>query len=279
MSRPALLLLALSPVAFLVGCGGGQPPLVLTGDYFPHAVGASWQYNLQTKVETATASFAGAGTMARTVVRRQPVLVNGSAADAYVIAHSYTVDAAPGPDLGLPPGLRALVDLLFSTTSGGLQPVEAYYVTNPVPAVPGSAAETLVGLTRSGGAMTPTQASRPFVLSPPMAGEAHATDLPLIPMPLVPSAGQVRDPSVVTRTLDYDDVGNPLGLHHAVYYFEQYSGLLPQAGRGGTFSGRGRMLLQDSVGLSEGDWAVVLDDGSTSVRVSFTFTGQSYATP
>ncbi|NPV49298.1 MAG: hypothetical protein HPY69_20325 [Armatimonadetes bacterium] len=277
MSR-AVAVLLLPLLAVLAGCGGDGAALILSGDYFPSASGTTWEYRLETRVETADASFSGSGTMTRAITRTQPVVVAGRTIPGYVASTTYSVTDLPGPDLPLTLAQRALVDLLFSASAGGLRAVEAYYGSELTPAL-GSTRHTLTALSLGGGPLLDVASRLPYLYNPPQAGEAHTASLPLIPMPLAPPFDRVGHPIVGTRLLDYADVDLPTGSGHAVYYFEQYAGNLHYSPTGScAFSGRGRLLLLQGVGLAQGDWTTVYNlDGW--VRVSVTLTGDTYTLP
>lgn len=277
MSRAAALLL-LSLIALLAGCGGDGAALVLSGDYFPSAVGTSWQYRLETRVEVKDATFTGSGAMTREIVRTEPITVASRTVSAYVARDIYTVADVPDSGFPLTVAQRALVNLLFSSTAGGLRPNEVYYVTAPAATI-GATRHSSAGISLNGGPILDILSSPPHFYNPPQTGEAHSASLPLIPMPLEAPYDRVDDPVVGTKLLDYADVDLALGSGHAAYYFEQYAGDLHYGpGSPSAFSGRGRLLMLEGVGLAEGDWTTTYHlDGW--VRVSINLIGESYTPP
>lgn len=277
MSRAVALLLLPFPV-LLAGCGGDGAAVVLGGDYFPTAVGTVWEYRLETRVETADATFAGTGTMTRTITRTQSAVIAGQTVPGYVARTAYSFADLPDPSLPLTPAQRALLDLLFSTSTGGQRALEALYGTGFIPAT-GATRHTLTALSLGGGPLLDVTSPLPYLPNPPQAGEAHTARLPLLPMPLEPPFDRVADPVVGTRLLDYADVDLALGSGHAVYYFEQYAGNLHYTPtRSCAFSGRGRLLLLQGRGLAQGDWTTVYNLEGW-VRVSVNLIGETYTLP
>lgn len=277
MWRACLVVLSLAVLAVLAGCGGGDgAPTVLAGDYFPHAVGSNWTYDMTTAVESNLADFHGTGTICRTVLRQESIPVDGLSSTCYVVGSTFTVNRTPTAADGVPADLLPFVDLLFSGTAGGLRPVEAYYRSlAPTPGSP-SRRETLVALKYGSDPRIDLTGERLHFSNPPLVGNAASGTMPLLSQPLAPSADLVTDAVAFDKLRDYGDLDGPRGNRHCAIYLDRFEGWLNCNGAKCAYSGRAQTYFQVGVGVLWCEWAVTLNDGGNWARVSFTTANPTY---
>jgi len=270
--------LAGAALSLLAGCGGGGgTPTVLTGNYFPHAVGAAWTYTMNTAVESDLADFHGTGTIQRRVLRQEDLVVDGASVPCYVIGSTYTVIATPTAADGVPPDLLPFVQLMFSATAGGLRPVEAYYRSVPPAAGSTSRRETLVALRYAGGPRLDLPAPRLHFSNPPLVGNASTGGAPLLAHPLAPPLDCVSDARAFDKLRQYGYLDGPLGNRYCAIYIDRFEGWLHAGGQRCAYNGRAQTYFQQGVGMIWCEWAVTLSNGAHWARVAFVTANPTYA--
>ena len=262
-------LLALLTVVFLAGCGGGSAPVVLTGNYFPLAIGTTWNYTTQLDAETPSDHFTTTGTMTRRLIGTQTITIGGDSFSTYVFQHDYTA-LDHTPDMPGPSSTAVLpfINYLFAAT-GGLASVQAYYRLVPgVPTLPTHL--ELVAMSRVGGPIVPMGDPRPILFNPPFHGTERAASLWFTPMPLMPSQTDMSSIEEHDKVLNYGIVGGVGGQANAVISINYFGANLHVNNALAAISGRGRTFYKQDVGLWAGveqsDWyATVNVAGYTSL--------------
>ena len=266
-------------VLVIGGCGGGgDAPLLIPGNYYPLTVGTTWVYDTVIEVETASELFATTGTFTRKLSSFAPVNVAGHVHNAYRFDQTSTAAAIPALHGAASKVVAPAVKYLFSTT-GGLQPVTAYYVKNPVSA--GKPANvSLLALAENGGPVKPVASPQPELMTPPYRGTAEQFSTQFIPTPLLPPSSAMSNLTVHDKLLDYGDLVGVNGPAHAVidiFFFETNVNL---GGNLGQLGGRARSFFFDGLGLASGafevsDWSATLQVKGQWARITLRMTLKS----
>ena len=259
-------------VLIIGGCGGGgDAPLLIPGNYYPLTVGTTWVYDTVIEVETASELFATTGTFTRKLSSFAPVSVGGHVYDAYRFDQTSTVVTIPTLTGSASTVVAPAVKYLFSN-AGGLQPVRAYYVVNPLSA--GSPTNvSLVAVAENGGPVRAVASQQPMLMTPPYRGTAAQFGAQFVPTPFLPPSSTMSNLTVHDKLLDYGELIGLTGPAHAVidiYYFEADVKL---AGDVGQLGGRGRTFFSDGIGMSSGeavdsDWSALLQVKGQWARIT-----------
>lgn len=257
---PALML----PLVLLIaGCGGGgDAPDPIPGDFFPLDIGRTWNFDVTFMVNGQGHVLDGEGTMTRTLVGQEDIVLDGDTVSTYVFEHVYSLTEAPTLDVFGEPALRSALQMLFAP-DGGLQTVRSYYTVAPG-AVQGSDRITLVAISEGGGPLRPIPAPRPYFLNPPFHGHMYHASRCFQNMPLMPPFDTLSAPRATEKLLRYGVTGGPAGPNMTAVSICYFQSKFSRNGFNGSINGRMRTFYQNTVGMSANqselsDWSATID--------------------
>jgi len=275
---PALLL----PLVMLItGCGGGgSTPVVIPGDFFPLNVGQTWDFDVDFSINGMGQVLDDIpGTMTRTLVGRESIILDGTSRSAYVFEHVYTIDNRPDLSVFGNTPLREALELLFSQ-EGGLQTVRSYYTISE-DALGSSDRIRLSAISEGDGPVEAIPTPRPYFLNPPYDGHMQSASRCFPQMPLMPPMATVQNSTATEKLLDYGDTGGPLGTRRSVVAICYFQSQFHFGDTTGSINGRARTFYQDGVGMSANlaepsDWSatVTVPGGSAIVTSTLRFADQ-----